>query len=67
MDTKRSTNSIYSSVSNTVDFSEIRNQPYPNILAALRARVPGVDVYGGFVAIRGVNSMSSERGTTPLF
>ncbi|MBU2906074.1 TonB-dependent receptor plug domain-containing protein [Arenibacter algicola] len=67
MDTKRSTSSIYSSVSNTVDFSEIRNQPYPNILAALRARVPGVDVYGGFVAIRGVNSMSSERGTTPLF
>ena len=67
MDTKRSTNSIYSSVSNTVDFSEIRNQPYPNILAALRARVPGVDVYGGFVTIRGVNSMNSERGTTPLF
>ncbi|MEG3658347.1 TonB-dependent receptor plug domain-containing protein [Arenibacter palladensis] len=67
MDTKRSTSSIYSSVSNTVDFSEIRNQPYPNILAALRARVPGVDVYGGFVTIRGVNSINSERGTTPLF
>ena len=67
MDTKRSTRSIYTNVSNTVDFSEIRNMPYPDILAALRARVPGVDVYGRNIAIRGINSMSSERGTTPLF
>ena len=67
MDFKRSNNSIYSSVSNSVDFSEIRNQPYPNILAALRARVPGVDIYEGIVTIRGINSISSERGTTPLF
>ena len=38
MDIKRSTRSIYSSVSNTLDFSQIRNMPYPDILAALRAR-----------------------------
>lgn len=67
MDIKRSTRSIYSSVSNTLDFSQIRNMPYPDILAALRARVPGVDVYGGNITIRGINSMSSERGSTPLF
>jgi hypothetical protein len=65
MDTKRSMRSIYSSVSNTIDFTEIKNQSYKDILALLRGRVPGVEVYGGEIIIRGRNSLTGA--STPLF
>jgi hypothetical protein len=65
MDTKRSMRSIYSSVSQTIDFTEIKNQSYRDIFALLRGRVPGLDIYGTEIVMRGRNSLTSE--TTPLF
>ncbi|MCK0158666.1 TonB-dependent receptor plug domain-containing protein [Cellulophaga sp. F20128] len=62
---KRKEGSIYSQASNTLDFSTISDVPYKDILDALRSRVPGIEIFGGFITIRGRNSITGD--STPLF
>ena len=54
---------LYNEPSQTVDFKNLGEMGFPNLLQALQGRVPGLTVRGGFVHLRGGSALVLLDGT----